>query len=130
MTGALIILAAVIAVGLVLYLHHRAHPGADLPAVEPPVEECCGRHAVCEKDSLIISDDTVVYFDDEELDRLKDRDPAGYTPDEEDALREVMLTLQPDDVAPWYRSLTLRGIALTPALRDELLLLISENRKQ
>lgn len=130
MTGALIILGVLVAVGLLLYVHHLMHPApADEPAPGPAADgECCGQHAVCEKDSLLIIDNVIEYYDDEELDRFKGREPDSYTPDEENEIRDVMLTLPPDEVAPWYRSLTLRGIPLSPALRDEMILLVTDNR--
>lgn len=69
-----------------------------------------------------------MYYDDEELDRFIGRKPDSYTVAEEDELRDVMLTLRPDEVASWYHSLTLRGIMLPDTLRDELMLLVSEKQ--
>ena len=129
MTGALIILAAMVVVGAVLYIHHRMTGASAEPVVEPAAEVCCGQHAVCEKTSLLITDDRIEYFDDEELDRFSGRSPESYTPAEEEELRDVLLTLSPDDVAPWARSLALRKIELPASLRDELLLLVAENRQ-
>ena len=40
----------------------------------------------------------------------------------------MLLTLLPDDIAPWARSLQLRGIELPADVRDELLLIVSEER--
>ena len=37
---------------------------------QPPVQiadDCCGSHAVCERDSLLSQTDQIIYFDDEEL---------------------------------------------------------------
>ena len=76
MTGALIILAALIIVGLILYineyLEHKRDIAADPTAVDPKSqktagadsttpensqesqdEECCGMHVTCERDSLL-----------------------------------------------------------------------------
>ncbi len=130
MTGALIILGVLVAVGVVLYINHRLHPAPEGEAAAPTQapDECCGQHAVCEKDSLMLIDNKIEYYDDEELDRFKGRDPESYTPAEENEIRDVMLTLRPEEVAPWYRSLALRGIGLSPALRDEMILLVTENR--
>jgi hypothetical protein len=127
-----IILGAVVAVGVILRLLHR--PDDDAPQeVEPqpePQGECCGQHTVCERDSLLTSMSSgIEYFDDEELDALANRDPQTYTEAEVEALREVLLTLQPADVAPWARSIQLRQIALPDDVRDELLLLVGEARQ-
>jgi hypothetical protein len=128
-----IILGAVVAVGVILRLLHR--PDDDAPQeVEPqevePLGECCGQHTVCERDSLLTSMSSgIEYFDDEELDALANRDPQTYTEAEVEALREVLLTLQPSDVAPWARSIQLRQIALPDDVRDELLLLVGEARQ-
>ena len=131
MTGALIIRAALLITGFALYIHHRATGSDSVPVVQPADDtECCGQHAICEKTSLLVADDTIVYFDDEELDRLAGRNPETFTAEEVEELRDVMLTLAPEDVAPWARSLTLRQILLPQALRDELLMLVDETRQE
>lgn len=118
------ILGALVLVGAVLYLTRGKEEAA--PVVEVP-EECCGQHAVCERDSLLAAmSEKVEYFDDEELDRLAGR--TDFSPAEVEEIREVLLTLPPDNVAPWARSIQLRGITLPPEIRDELLLIVSENR--
>lgn len=140
MIGALIILVALVGVGLVLYLFHRRDvrrgeaqaptrgPMTDVPPGEDG-EVCCGMHATCEKDSLLAGvSEKIEYFDDEELDRFAGREPESYTPEETEEFRDVLLTLIESDVAPWARSLQLRGINLPTDVRDELLLLVAEKR--
>lgn len=136
MIPALILLGAIVGVGLVLYLHHRLTrpqeeaPTEETPAPEPP-EGCCGRHAVCRKDSLLAAaSESVEYYDDEELDRFAGKAPGDYTEAEADEFREVMLTMAPTEVAGWARSLQLRGIELPEAVREELLLIVVEQRGQ
>lgn len=92
-------------------------------------EGCCGQHAVCEKDSLLaaVSRD-VEYFEDEELDRFRGHPSAGYTPGEVEEFEEVLTTMRPDEVPAWVRSLQLRGIELPDSLRDEVILLVGEQR--
>lgn len=86
-------------------------------------------HITCEKDSLLAGvSETIDYFDDEELDRFSGRAPESYTPQEIEEFRDVLLTLIPTDIAPWARSIQLRGIALPPEVRDELLLIVAEAR--
>lgn len=131
LTAAAIILAAIVVVGAALWLveqrYRRRHPEA--PAVVEPEQQCCGMHVTCERDSLLTSVSTeIVYYDDEELDVYKGRQPDSYTPQESEQFREILLTLLPDDIAPWARSLGLRGIELPADVREELLLIVSEAR--
>lgn len=142
MTGALIILAALLAVGAVLYLFHRRDlrrgapqeptvaPIADIPAgSEDDDSPCCGMHVTCEKDSLLPEvSDKIEYFDDEELDVYAGREADSYSDDEIEQFRDVLLTLLPSDIAPWARSIQLRGIVLPAAVRDELLMIVAEAR--
>ena len=154
----LIILAALVGVGLPLYLLHRAdekraaknRPGsgdstlAMSPEPSPTVgdgeraetdgaasdddEVCCGLHMTCEKDSLLADvSQTIDYFDDEELDRFAGRGADSYSPQETEEFRDVLLTLLPTDIA---RSIQLRGITLPSEVREELLMIVAEARKE
>ena len=103
--------------------------------VDPPagnnLEEgaCCGMHITCERDSLLAGiSEKIEYFDDEELDAYAGRSPESYTPEEADEFRDVLLTLLPADIAPWARSLQLRGIELPADVREELLMIVAEAR--
>lgn len=151
MMAALIILAALLAVGFPLWLHHRLRSSSvenepstggettgatptgtettgAVPGREEP-EECCGQHAVCERDSLLAGvSPEAVYYDDEELDAFRGRSPESYSQEETEMFRDVMLTLLPDDVAGWGRSLQLRGIEMPEPVRDEFLMLAAEIR--
>lgn len=137
MTAALILLAAIVGVGAVLYVLHRFHnPAPDSPADDAPTapaaegEECCGMHITCEKDSLLAAvSERVEYYDDEELDRFAGWDPENYTESETEEFRDILLSMRPDDIAGWARSLQLRNIALPGIVREELLLIVSEARK-
>lgn len=97
-------------------------------SIEEASEECCGLHLVCEKDSLSPMSADIIYYDDEELDRFVGRTPESYSPEEEEEFREVLMTLRPDDVAGWARSITQRHLELPPDVRDELLMLVNEQR--
>ncbi|MDE6556994.1 MAG: phospholipase [Duncaniella sp.] len=129
MTGALIILAVTVVTGFILWLTHRPErPTAEEPAATRETSDdglCCGVHAICEKQMRLAEGPD--YFDDEELDRFRGRDPENYTPDEIDEFREVMLTMRPDEVYAWASALTRRDIPFPVKLRPELLLLIDEN---
>lgn len=134
MTAAAILLAALIAVGGTLYLFHRRDAGrgdADSPQeTEEAAEECCGMHITCERDSLLSSlSERIEYYDDEELDAYRGRGATEYSDEEVEQFRDVLLTLLPDDIAGWARSIQLRGITLPAAVRDELLMIVSEARR-
>ena len=133
----LIILAGVILFGLVAgYFYnrnlHRKIARGDLKEAPPVVtvdSECCGQHAVCEKESLLAAvSRQIEYYDDEELDRFKGRPADQYTADETDEFRDILYSMQEEDVAGWSRSLQLRGINLPDELKDELFLIVGERR--
>lgn len=133
MTVSLVILAALMVVGAVCYIHYRLTGGED-SVPEPPLqteaeEECCGMHITCERDSLLAAvSEEIVYYDDEELDAYRGREAEDYSDDEIEQFRDVLLTLLPDDIAGWARSLQLRGIVLPSEVREELLMIVAEAR--
>ena len=63
---------------------------------------------------------------DELLRRVEEFKPKAAAEIEE--FRDVLLTLLPDDIAPWARSIQLRGIRLPDSVREELLLIVAEAR--
>lgn len=142
MIVALILLAAIVTVGAGLYAEHRFHlsrmqkstpEGEKAPesenTVSQPEEECCGMHITCERDSLLASvSPEIVYYDDEELDVYAGKSPADYSDEEIEQFRDILLTTRPEDIAGWGRSLQLRGISLPDAVRDELIMIVSEAR--
>lgn len=137
MEVSLIILGALVAVGLILYLHDRhsrkkaAAEGVEEPAFNEPEEQCCGMHITCERDSLLASvSDKIEYYDDEELDAYIGRKADEYTDEEIEQFRDVLLTLLPEDIAGWGRSIQLRGIELPSAVKEELLMIVAEARRE
>jgi hypothetical protein len=135
MIPALILLAVLVVFGAILYLHYRL-TGGDKDNENPTdttadadTEECCGMHVTCERDSLLASvSNDIVYYDDEELDAYAGREADQYSEAEIEQFREILLTLQPEDIAGWGRSVQLRGITLPTEIRDELLLIVAEAR--
>ncbi len=105
-----------------------ANPQADHMVRVPVDDACCGRHLVCERESLLSSTPEVVYYDDEDLDRLASIDPQNYSETDLSDLNDVFSTLRPEDVAGWLRSLQLRNIALPDELRDAALMIVAERR--
>lgn len=104
------------------------NPQADHMIRVPVDDQCCGRHLVCERETLLTTKPEIVYYDDEELDHLSGLDPKDYTEQDLQELEEVFSTLQPADVAGWLRSLQLRSIALPDELKDEALMIVAERR--
>lgn len=152
MTVALIILGALVGVGLLLWLLHKPEEREATGTAEPPHNEpsqdelprdgvpsqpspdddsgeCCGMHMTCEKDSLLAAvSEKTEYYDDEELDRFAGKAADAYAPEEIEEFRDVLLTLRPDEIAPWARSLQLRCITLPAEVREELLMIVAEAR--
>jgi hypothetical protein len=90
--------------------------------------ECCGAHAVCERESLLNTENKIEYYDDEELDSLRGLSPEQYSEEQMEQLSEVFYSLHEKDVSGWLRSLKMRGIELPLQLREEALLIVSERR--
>lgn len=144
----LIISCVLVVTGLGLWLHDRLSrrreggdsvrltdgatgSGAESAAgAEPEEEECCGMHITCERDSLLTSvSPEIVYYDDEELDRFRGRGADEYSDEEIEEFRDVLLTLLPDDIAGWGRSVQQRDIILPTPIRQELLMIVAEARE-
>lgn len=88
--------------------------------------ECCGQHLVCERE--LPPKETPDYYDDEELDALAGIPASDYTPQQQQLVRDVFLTLHETDVIGWVRSLQMRNIQLPPDIREEALLIVREQR--
>lgn len=133
----LIILIVVVLFGMGAgYLYNRnvqkKIAGGELKEAPPVItvdSECCGQHAVCEKESLLAAvSKKIEYYDDEELDRFKGHPSDTYTNEEIEEFRDILYSMQEADVAGWSRSLQLRGIELPDEMKDELFLIVGERR--
>lgn len=144
MTGALIILAALIIIGFILFIADRyGKSNAQQPKQDNAIanmqesganegntsnsSSCCGMHITCDKDSPKSTEPE--YYDDEELDIYIGRDQNSYTDNEIEQFRDILLTLLPHDIAGWAHSIQLRGIEMPTEIKDELLMIVSEARK-
>lgn len=140
----LIISLILLVVGVVLWIHDRItrrHNGGSVTSEEvqsaataqedeADSEDCCGMHMTCERDSLLTAvSPEVVYYDDEELDRFRGRGADDYSDEEIEEFRDVLLTLLPDDIAGWGRSIQMRDINLPTSIRQELLMIVAEARE-
>ncbi len=99
--------------------------GNDKPEpIQAPETGCCGAHAVCEK-GLKKIEAPIEYFDDEELDALKGISSDNYTDVQLDMFRDVLYTLQKQEIDAWFISLEKREIQFPELLKQEALDLIS-----
>lgn len=141
MIAAGIILAILIVGGALIYILDNGGRRKENTSTQEPTnnenetgesaenEVCCGMHITCEKDSLSTAASTeIIYYEDEELDTYANRSGEDYTQEETEQFRDILLTLLPEDIAGWARSLQLRHIPLPPEVSDELLLIVREAR--
>ena len=97
---------------------------ASLHSAEDCTDAGCAMRYVCSGKEK----EEVMYFDDEELDRFKNRAADSYRIDEVDEFREVMATMRGDEVASWLNSLCSREINLPLSLRQEAIALVNKNK--
>ena len=145
----IILLITFIVFGIVIFLLNKfARPKKAVKQEEAPVapkaedtkaetateeeyerpDGCCGAHEVCENESLLATNAKIVYFDDEELDAFKDRDPESYTDEEIAQFDEVFMTLRENELVEWLKSLQLRHVPLPECIKEQALMIISERR--
>ena len=93
--------------------HHDHHEVADGGV-------CCGRHTVCDKGY----DNSDLYFDDEELDAYKGKEPGEYTDEEIEEFRNVLYTMRTEEVDTWVKCLQTRGIEIPAVIKEEILLML------
>ena len=128
------ICAAVLLLMFVLYWLDRFNRTRGLnqqqavqPQQEIPAGECCGKHAVCEKQKLAEARlRSAQYFDDEDLDRFKGRSSHNYTDQEVEEFRYVLYTMQQDEVREWMECLQARDIEIPDELKEECFSMMNE----
>ena len=106
-----------------LFRPDTSSPGDPFAREEP--DACCGRHPFCQKLSLKNASQTAEYYDDEELDVFVGRSSDSYRKEEIEQFTEVLHTMLETDISGWMHSLQLREIELPDALKEEVLILIS-----
>ena len=135
--ASLILIAATLLLGIVLYIGHRrekikirnGETKADAPEQPEIPAECCGAHEICERDSLLAAvSKKIEDYDDEELDEWKGTPADRYDDRQTETFREILYSMRSDEVAGWVRSLQLRGIELPDGIKDEVLLIVGERR--
>ena len=123
-----VIVVLLLLIGFAALHVRRANREAPVEEPKPIPDDCCGAHAVCERDSLLSKTEEIFYFDDEELDELAGISPDDYTDEQHKMIEEVFFTLREQDVAGWIRSVQLRNIELPDDIREQALLIVSERR--
>jgi hypothetical protein len=116
---------SLVVLGVVLALFSRK----DAEPVVQPKGDCAtcdgSPEKRCEQDCMMeAATKAPEYYDDEELDVFRGRAADGYSDEEAEQFREVLTTLRTEEVAPWGRSLTLRGIELPNQVKDEFIMLV------
>ena len=97
------------------------------PEPDIPAGECCGKHAVCEKQKLAEARmRSAQYFDDEDLDRFKGRRSDKYTDQEVEEFRYVLYTMQQNEVRDWMECLQAREIEIPDELKEECYSMMNE----
>lgn len=81
--------------------------------------DCCGAHEICEFDESAFNEEIIVYFNDEELDELRNIREADLTASQIDDLREVLYTMKTNEISKWIVSLGRRHIHLPEILKQE-----------
>jgi len=91
------------------------------PQEEPRqiASDCCGAHEICEFDESTFNEEIIVYFNDEELDELRNIREDELTAAQIDDLREVLYTMQTNEINRWIVSLGRRHIHLPEILKQE-----------
>ena len=128
------ICAAVLLLMFVLYWLDRFNKTRGLnqeqtqqPEPDIPAGECCGKHAVCEKQKLAEARmRSAQYFDDEDLDRFKGRRSDKYTDQEVEEFRYVLYTMQQNEVRDWMECLQAREIEIPDELKEECYSMMNE----
>ena len=53
-----------------------------------------------------------------------------YSPEATEEFRQILMTMRPEEVPAWVRSLAVREVEIPAGLRDEVLLIVSELRNK
>lgn len=130
MIPAFYIFIAMVVIGIILYIHDRltnkpsenSAQEAEPQQQEECSDDCCTTHDVCPSEMLLKHmNQPVVYYEDEELDSFKGREPGSYSDDELEQWRDVLYTLRHDELLAWERSIKKRGIVMPDVIKEELI---------
>lgn len=132
MQAVIIFIILLVAAGIVAATYGFFHKGEDKVA-SPKAAECAScsvaGSAMCEQEcQLEAAVKPIEYYDDEELDRFKGRPSGSFTDEEAEEFENIMLTMRPEEVSGWNRSLILRGVNVPDQIKDELIAIIEDSR--
>ncbi len=96
----------------------------ETPPAEIPLD-CCGAHEVCEFEEMLKNPEEIVYFEDEELDRFRGIAADQYSDSQIEEFRDVLYTLQSEEIRKWLLSIERRKILLPSILRQEAFQLLT-----
>ena len=126
----------IIAVVALVVIRFRKKEQTNITGVEPGKEpeteprqiasDCCGAHEICEFDESEFNEEIITYFDDEELDELRNVRENDLTSENIDDLREVLYTLRTEEIGKWLISIGRRHIHLPAILQQEARQLMTE----
>ncbi len=121
----------IVAVALVVIRFSKKEQ-TNITEVEPEeasrqiASDCCGAHEICEFDEPELNEGIITYFDDEELDELRNVRESDLTSENIDELREVLYTLRTEEISKWLISIGRRHIHLPAILQQEARQLMTE----
>lgn len=122
----------IIAVVVLLVIRIRKKEQTNIAELEPEeaprqiASDCCGAHEICEFDESEFNEEIITYFDDEELDELRNVRESDLTTTQIDDLREVLYTLRTEEIGKWLISIGRRHIHLPTILQQEARQLMTE----
>lgn len=124
--AAIVLLGIFAAIASKIMRRRGAAPQAENSATDG---ECCGMHAVCEKDTLLAAaGKEIEYYDDYELDEYVNIPSSQYDDEALSRFEEVFYTLRAEDVPGWVRSLAMRQIEVPDKIKDEIIMIVEEER--
>jgi hypothetical protein len=127
------IFGIIILFGVFLYLNAQPKsivtPKPVAETKEEPLlaaSDCCGAHEISEFEESVFNEEEIIYFDDEELDTLRNVREIDLSPKQIDELREVLYTLRKEEISKWLISIGRRHIHLPAILQQEARQLMTE----
>ncbi len=106
--------------------HNKTEQAGQEETPRQKASDCCGAHEICELDEVDFNEEIIIYFEDEELDRLRNIRESDLTTEQIDELREVLYTLRTEEISKWMTSLSRRHIHLPAILQQEARQLMTE----
>lgn len=125
--GIIVGLFTVVGIAILVKINRkRAKTNKDKEVASTPASDCCGAHEVCEVDEIILDENIIEYYDDEELDTFKNKGEKEYSTGQIDQFRDVLYTLKTNEIRFWLLSIERRQIKLPAILISEARTLMAE----